>query len=738
MEDAIRRLYIFLFSLIFSIQAFTSEEEKYYLPEPVRIVMKYMLNASQAVDSEKVQNFSDALTVLGKYEAMPAEKVVVTSLSEYIQLRYDRNRYAVLDFEVDHLNQLRGLKKYDYHFESESVRNEVHEYHVRQQAFISEYIEPLKAELQKENVDFSTRAAINAVVDFAIKAEDPTERSENSRFLAQAITFANTLDRDKKLQIINGFEELFSKLEEQIRNIGDAVAGNREQFKVENKRLQGAGRFIQLLLHEVFRNETKAGIKNIISGFLDNPSIGDDLGRFSYALNYSIPQLLKLLQLVARMEGLGPEFQAIFQRFESDGRAAHPELIKDIVEKDRQRLSEHGIELVSFDSKAVNAGTIAQIHLAKVWMNGGERTVVLRVIKPGMVDMIARGEKIMNKAAYTVDSDPELTEKNWPKLGPQISQLTENIYADIDTKGGAKRQQQGKLLYSHTFTHKVKDARKRATGLLRSPNRKVVVEYAVPEVYYFNDTEEYKLMVMEAVEGQKLEKFKDKFPNEAPLIAKGAVNRWLREALITSGFFHGDLHFGNFLVQALERTPKESRYRVNILDYGMGDTLPLRVRTYFVGLIGAMKLNEIGLMKEMLWGVRNKEETKITEAEFDLLLLGKIKRNDIKVPEEWISWAIEKGVVLPKQIVDLSRGIGIVLLHSMRYDLSEGLTGLLANLIKSEPKVVLDILRGSLVPKKAIARGVGRKVKEKVTGRSNFAISPEALTCKHFFSRNLN
>ncbi|MCB0420265.1 MAG: hypothetical protein KDD61_04675 [Bdellovibrionales bacterium] len=743
--------------------------ERFYFPDGLRIFAKYMLDA-YGEEHKKSTAISRALSAIqGHYEQTP-ERVMIESLEQYGKMRYaEADRYTFLEFEIRHLDQGRGSKLYEFEFANEQVRQEVHEYHQKQKAFAEKtLIELVESHGISESASSTEKKQFRAfaqnLFSELMDLEDPTLDRNRARPLLADLTNLKIIG-EHQIQIANAFEIAFAKMEEEIRSVGEKIAADSRRFAISSESFKGAGRMIQLLLGGIFKYEEREGIKNMISGSLDFPDArnyktktNDAIQRFKIAIQYSIPQVQKILQLVANLEGLGQEISEVFKSLQADGRASPPEVIRDLMKIESAKMKAQGVRLVSFDAKSIHAGTIAQIHKGEIEyeVNGKlvQKTVAIRIIKPGMLRTIARGLKIMKKVSSLVDSDSILRELNWPKIGPEMEGQTRGILADTDVAASSKRQGQGKQQYTHTFKTKVVtewsggiQIGKWSLGRRPLKFKDVLVHYKVPTVYYNSESEsETRIQVMDYTPGEGLKGIREKNSYVAQAIAKGMTLRWLQVAFVKMGFFHSDLHNGNFMSRAVQparlleggdstrilfEDAQRIELEVSIVDFGMGGNIQMAQRTFFVGIALAAKMKDPLFMKNMLWNLRNHEETTIGEKELLELLarelneqaevekkikelgLEEAERQGFKRKriEEWVIIATNAGVRLPDAFIGLSRGTGAIMILALKNAIANSFGGLMKELIKEHPKTAIEVLTNGLVPKWEMTKSVGRKLK---------------------------
>ncbi|MAF91581.1 MAG: hypothetical protein CL674_09940 [Bdellovibrionaceae bacterium] len=710
--------------------AMEEKPEKYYLPESLRIISKYMLLAYDLEDSEKIKAFDSALSSLSKYYAGKAELVEVNSLEDYVRHRYlDRELYMDLQSEVRHLSNAKAFYKFYYKASSPAVAEQIEQYHKNQFAFAKEQF--------SDFVDKKTGNAFSAanlaenyqqlILERFLSWEILSKQSEMEA-LGYLHQFKRSLSAKQKLQIANGFTSVFERMDKELRSVGEKVAADKEKFQVDMVEVKGLGRFIQLFLGGVFKNLTPIGSKNMISGLLDNPDQRNNFQRFRTVLSYGIPQFLKFLQVVARMEGIDAKIKEAFASLESGGKAAPLALVLEELEKEKEALARKNLEIVKVE-KAFHAGSIAQMHTVIVRDLKTQKTHewALRMVKPGMENIIPRGTVNITNTAKEIDQDPELRRLNWPLMEPSIAPMDKDIYRDMDSKGASERQVMAKSEYTHELKIKLPSNHRLNLGIVKFfPKNQLDLEirYYVPEMYYYSDPSEngVRIQLMEKVKGKKISKLGESANETDQLLAKeitrGLIHRWMETGFIKSGFIHADLHLGNFMVDIIERVSGQSSHwfqfrksstekivvDVPIIDYGMGGVIEKAFRSQFISLVVASKFRDATAMKEILWNLSIENESPISKQAFDKSFDEKyLEETKITKPEErmkakdWVIFSINQGLVLPDEFVSLSRGTGILLTLAVKYEISKRLTGLMRSTIRNNKSLAFTAIKNGLV-----------------------------------------
>ena len=403
-------------------------------------------------------------------------------------------------------------------------------------------------------------------------------------------------------------------------------------------------------------------------------------------------------------------------------------LVLEELEKEKEALARKNLEIVKVE-KAFHAGSIAQMHTVIVRDLKTQKTHewALRMVKPGMENIIPRGTVNITNTAKEIDQDPELRRLNWPLMEPSIAPMDKDIYRDMDSKGASERQVMAKSEYTHELKIKLPSNHRLNLGIVKFfPKNQLDLEirYYVPEMYYYSDPSEngVRIQLMEKVKGKKISKLGESANETDQLLAKeitrGLIHRWMETGFIKSGFIHADLHLGNFMVDIIERVSGQSSHwfqfrksstekivvDVPIIDYGMGGVIEKAFRSQFISLVVASKFRDATAMKEILWNLSIENESPISKQAFDKSFDEKyLEETKITKPEErmkakdWVIFSINQGLVLPDEFVSLSRGTGILLTLAVKYEISKRLTGLMRSTIRNNKSLAFTAIKNGLV-----------------------------------------
>jgi predicted unusual protein kinase regulating ubiquinone biosynthesis (AarF/ABC1/UbiB family) len=471
--------------------------------------------------------------------------------------------------------------------------------------------------------------------------------------------------------LMNESEEILSERMSELDRVGEKIA----QVGFAQQQDPAARIYMQTLLSEYFARLSPASKKLIVGSFLGTNLFSTDLEKFSVMVQNSGPMLQKLLQIVARQANLPAEVQDIFKKLESSVRPVPWHIVQKMLEKEKANY-----EFVYFERTPIGVGTMAQVHRAKVMMNGVRTDVVVRFIKPGMEERVAEDRRIMYEIAPILDNNEILIKMQVPKMTPIVEDLATTVTAENDQEATKERQKAGKV-YEITVPFNTK-------------SYKTELEFHVPTI--FDSKNPSKFMVQEMILGDKLdaaaESFADTVPELKVTVIEAMTRRWVEVALFGNGFYHSDLHPGNTKIEV-----KEPRFVLNILDFGMGGVIPAEMQRQVMVLgVGTDILNG-DLIGRAFWGLSDKKRNHVTEQDFKKLVNEKAARIRAgKEPnismEMWMAWALNNGMGLPYEFVSLNRGMAF--LNKLLSDAGSKLdiTKITKNLARQNPGLVYDNL----------------------------------------------
>lgn len=401
--------------------------------------------------------------------------------------------------------------------------------------------------------------------------------------------------------------------------------------------------FMGTMLSEYFSRLSLDSKKMIASSFLGNDLKMDDFKKFEIMVQNSGPQLQKLMQVVARQADLGPELLTIFRELENAVRPVPWVQVEQILAAEKKNF-----KFTYFERKPLGVGTMAQVHRAKIMIDGQRQDVVVRFIKPDIAERVGEDSRILSEVAALLDANPEFAKTGAPKLSPIVSDITATVVAELSQEETIQRQKMAQEKYSKTI-------------LMKIPQFKNFVEFNVPNIY--ETQKKSQLMVQEMVLGEKMDKAAGRWQGLAPDLKRGLIEglafHWAEEVMFKSGFYHSDLHQGNFLVQFMD--PK---IRLHILDFGMGGLISPYLQNQVMLLGAGTELLKADMIARAYWNISDKSKNQISRTQLEYLVNDRVRQvlqgQEKGSVEHWTAWAMDQGLRLPYEFISLNRGLVIV------------------------------------------------------------------------------
>lgn len=639
---------VLLFVILCSrlVLAAAPEQAGLHLSFQERLALSYALLAQgessetkQAILARAKQYFSAV------YEA-PVQTVPVKNFSEFLRLHkgaWPDTHSLALDLQIVEARGPEALKVYQA--PSERVQKQIDSYLEWQQEEFKKMIpEEHRQGLQVEDV----------MAKAMVLAQDPQgQKMAEDWMLSQS-------------------EALLAEKMKELDKVGERIADSKlAQQQDPTMRI-----FLKTMFSEYFSRLSPASKKLIVSSYLGGDLNIGEIKKFELMVQNSGPQLQKLLQVVARQADLGPEMLEIFRSLENSVRPVPWVQVEDLLSREKGNF-----EFLYFERKPLGVGTMAQVHRAKVKIQGQRHDVVVRFIKPGIADRVEEDRKILTEVAGILDSNPEFRKTGAPKLTPIIQDITDTVIAELSQRDTIERQ-------------KLAATRYEKTAFLDSRGYKNEIQFHVPRIY--EGRKDSQFMVQEMVFGKKLDKevnlYKDIAPEMKRILIEEMARVWAREVMFGGGFYHSDLHQGNFMVQVTDR-----RITVNILDYGMGGVISKEMQRQVMVLGAGTELLNADLIARGFWKLSEKSQNTLTEAQFRSMVQAKVAhirsgREEGLTLERWTAWAMDLGIKLPYEFVSLNRGLVIV--NKLLADSGSTLTvtSLMKSMARSHPVQVYKAL----------------------------------------------
>ncbi len=187
-----------------------------------------------------------------------------------------------------------------------------------------------------------------------------------------------------------------------------------------------------------------------------------------------------------------------------------------------------------FDPQPMASASVAQVHAART---SDGRDVVVKVQRPGIHDRLASDLRILMRAAYTLD-------RRWRK-GRMI-----NLIAVIDDLAGTLEEELN-------FRNEARSMERYEANLRSFGSNEQI---RVPEVLWELTSD--RVLTMERIRGCRIDDVAGirRIGADPAAVLKVHARSFLESAL-HHGFFHGDMHAGNIMV--------DEQGRIVVLDFGI-------------------------------------------------------------------------------------------------------------------------------------------------------------------------
>ncbi len=446
----------------------------------------------------------------------------------------------------------------------------------------------------------------------------------------------------KKDWILEGFRQatqLFNRQMKQLEKIGDQVAASGKLSNLE----PDIKLFLETVLQEYFSRLGMDSKKQLVSNFLGQNLMADSMTKFEMMLMGAGPQFQKLLQVIAGNSSVSKDLQHILKKLESRILPIPPAIVQKLFEAERDRY-----QWVSYKLDPLGTGTMAQVHRGVIRTPRGDQNVVIRFLKPEIETRVREDERILLEIAQLMDADQRFRQAGLPKLGPVIQDLNKTVTDELDLSATVQRQKLGRESYNRTV-------------FLKTDGYKNYLRIHVPEVIEAGSGS--KLMVQELVQGQKLdaelETYREVIPKLGRVLSENLATVWAHQAFFGSGFFHSDLHQGNYLVNVMD-----SEIVLSPLDFGMGGVLTKQMQAQVILLGIGIQLQRLDLISKALWDLSVHQINKTTQPELEVQIrqrLEQLRRSGVSENlNQWMNWALDAGVRFPYEMVSLNRGMVIL------------------------------------------------------------------------------
>lgn len=598
----------FLAVLSFSVISWSQQMQELYLSYEQRLLTSYIaagMGESRQIQEQYIQRMRAQIE---RYAQAPSKEIKVQSFKQF--LMYYRGVWPEsysLESDLSLIEKARPRGFFTYKAATPELQRQINKFIIEQNLLLAQ----LASQQRWPQLDFETAlrwiSAPSALTDAYI---------QGTKALANEMRAIETVGDEIAKQI-------------------DATAkGADADFT----------RLIATVLKLYFKNLGPKTKKQILNSLMGQNLAGSAQEKFEILISASGPQFQKLLQVIARQPNMSAELVNLFKKLESRIKPIPPEIVRELFEAERSTYNWKSYEL-----RPLGTGTMAQVHKGVMQTARGDKTVVIRFLKPEIEERVREDHHILSTIAPQIDAELAGRIPNMPKIKSVVDDLYQTVSDELSLKATVARQKMALPAYTQVST-------------FESGRYKNYIQASVPNVYFKNQSS--KLHVQDLVPGKKLdsvaEEYQHVYPDLKKQIVEAMANMWFEEALFKSGFFHSDLHQGNFMVDFTD-----DRILVSILDFGMGGRLSHETQKSFMLLSVGLELNEARIIAEAFWRLREKEATAVSREEFLMrtselvqqIRSGRLPKQDL---DQWVSWAMNQGIKLPYSFVSLQRGLVIL------------------------------------------------------------------------------
>lgn len=596
-----------------------SHQSPLYISYEKRVLLTYLLAGAGESEEVQLQLANRIEKTLNRMLKAPPQVRSVKSFAEFIQDYKGPwpNSYSVeSDLSLLESQPLRGLVTY------KAVDRFGAENHKLQKQIEGFLINQNRRLIERTAISGAPMALLLPVAE-AILSTDTREIKQ--RLIVQAFKRVTSLSQQQFAQL--------EKVGEQI-----VSSGKLTQLKPSLKL------FLETVLTKYFIRLDLKSKKQIISRFLGENLTSDPMRRFELMLMSSGPQLQKLLQVIAGNSDVSEDLLKVLKKLESKVTPIPAQIVKKLFESERERY-----KWIKYNPEPLGTGTMAQVHRGSIQTENGPTEVVIRFLKPEIEQRVTEDSRILGEIAAEMDSSQKFRDAGLPRLKPIVQDTTKNVMDELDLTATIERQKKGAEVYTQTF-------------FIQAGEYKNYLKVHVPKV--FEGGVGSKLMVQELVVGQKseieMQTYKETIPNLGKAIGEQIAKMWAEEAFFKSGFFHSDLHQGNYLVFV-----QDEAIHVSILDFGMGGILSKEKQQNLVLAGIGLKLERPEVIAKALWGISLPQINQLSEADLIVKIRQKLERirRGIEKPMELsdlMAWSMDEGLRFTYEIVSMNRGMMIM------------------------------------------------------------------------------
>jgi predicted unusual protein kinase regulating ubiquinone biosynthesis (AarF/ABC1/UbiB family) len=365
------------------------------------------------------------------------------------------------------------------------------------------------------------------------------------------------------------------------------------------------------------------------------------------------PGIQKFFQLIGK-ETPSPEIQEISKTLRSKVRSAPFEEVKKLIETDQGKpLSEL---YTSFDETALRAGTVGQIHKA-VTKDG--KNVIVKVLKPGI----------------------------YKEMDEEMSLLQDIFEPNVAVHQFVSMAKEG-FLEECDLLHEKANIDEAVAYI--DPKMGLDIPKLDPLVPATRNT-----LTEEIAPGRNFEDSADLDPRLRIRALKAVATKWLQVAL-GKGFFHGDLHASNFMLD-VQPEGKKLPYLVTYIDWGAAGHLTVQQRQGLMLLYASVEEKNVDeVLKSLETTFSNLPDSDTEKLRSEIQDILATRGRPTRKLNEVVEMAIKEGMKIPDDAAMFARSLFFLTsdIDSVNEELGKKYPQMR---VKSSGKILRDAALGDLV-----------------------------------------
>lgn len=457
--------------------------------------------------------------------------------------------------------------------------------------------------------------------------------------------------------MIDYFEQAFTEAISQLDSIGETIARSPD-FQIDDPNTKI---MLQLTLENYFRHIPIEQKKSILSAILPLNQQAEPLDFLPHLLGKAGPHFQKLAQAMGGQAGLSARVQTIFQKVQKNALPISWWLVRQIIDA-----NDYPFEWISIDREPYAVASMAQVHKAVILFEGKRLNVIIRILKPDIGEAAASDGRVLQQISPLIDQDPQLVAAKMPKLADYTDDIIYSVEIELDGKATEARQMESLKSYV-------------SKEIIDLGRLKLDLNFDVPRVIPVNTTNGVSIQTM--ARGGSIQDIMNELKGAPPHLSQKVLEAlarlWWRSVLQKGGFFHGDMHPGNFMVHLNEKNELE----IHIIDFGMGGVLDQSLRdALYLASAGAL-VNSSKAIARGLWTLRDLNKPTVLDLpRFEERIAAEIRASQgrssqTKLLQDWVNWSAEQGLKFSFDVLNLRRSIGMLdeLLSAAgsRYDMGD-------------------------------------------------------------------